>query len=340
MDFGEILGKAWKIIWKNKVLWIFGILAGCGANGGSSGGGGNSSINQSNSSWGGDSFGGMFPQAEQFFRRVESFFENIQEGTIILVIIGLVVLALLVSAIVLFLSSIGKAGLIYGASQADETDETAEKLTFKQVWNGGKPFFWRIVLLNLLVGAASIILVLLLVLPAILLSILTLGVGLFCILPLLCIMVPAFWLVDVFIEQAMVAIVVEDLGIFDSIKRSWQVVIQENLGSYIVLGLILGIGGAIVGFVIALPMLLMVIPIVIALIAESRAVLGGGLITALVLFILYLPVLLVLSGILQAYVGSAWTLAFRQSASASLEEPVDFDGDLELLSNETPDSAG
>ena len=29
MDFSEVLGKAWRIIWKHKVLWIFGIFAGC-----------------------------------------------------------------------------------------------------------------------------------------------------------------------------------------------------------------------------------------------------------------------------------------------------------------------
>ncbi len=30
MDYGEVLSKAWKIAWKFKVLWIFGILASCG----------------------------------------------------------------------------------------------------------------------------------------------------------------------------------------------------------------------------------------------------------------------------------------------------------------------
>ena len=43
-DFGDVLSRAWQIIWKHKVLWIFGILAGCsrGSSGfrGSSGGGG------------------------------------------------------------------------------------------------------------------------------------------------------------------------------------------------------------------------------------------------------------------------------------------------------------
>lgn len=44
MDYGEVLSKAWKIIWKHKILWLFGILASCGAlNTMSSGGGGGAS---------------------------------------------------------------------------------------------------------------------------------------------------------------------------------------------------------------------------------------------------------------------------------------------------------
>ena len=39
-NFGEILTRAWQITWKYKVLWIFGILAGCTNGGGGGGGGG------------------------------------------------------------------------------------------------------------------------------------------------------------------------------------------------------------------------------------------------------------------------------------------------------------
>ena len=40
-NFGEVLTRAWQIIWKHKVLWIFGILASCGrGSGGGNGGGG------------------------------------------------------------------------------------------------------------------------------------------------------------------------------------------------------------------------------------------------------------------------------------------------------------
>lgn len=339
MDFGEVLGKAWKIIWKNKVLWIFGILAGCGASGGSGGGGGSSNFSQGSSSMGQNPFGGRFPQAEQFFSQMERFFENIDAATVTLLIVGGVFLGLLLSVLVLALSSIGKAGLIYGASQADVASPAAEKMNFKQVWNGGKPYFWRIVLLSLLIGAASLVLVLLLMVPAILLGILTLGIGLLCILPLICILVPVFWVVNVLIEQATVAIVVEDLGVFDSIKRAWQVVVQQNLGSYIVLGLILMIGRAIVSFLIGLPALLILIPIVVGVVAGTQAALSGGLVTALVIFLIYLPIAILLSGILQAYVGSAWTLAFRRAVRP---QPVlaKYDDETDLLTTDTPDSQG
>ena len=45
MDYGEVLSKAWKIVWKFKILWIFGILASCTGNAGSGvGSGGNNGV--------------------------------------------------------------------------------------------------------------------------------------------------------------------------------------------------------------------------------------------------------------------------------------------------------
>jgi hypothetical protein len=40
MDFGEVLTKAWKIIWKYKILWLFGIFVFLWGGGGGGGGGG------------------------------------------------------------------------------------------------------------------------------------------------------------------------------------------------------------------------------------------------------------------------------------------------------------
>ena len=53
MDYGEIFSKAWKIIWKYKILWLFGIFASCSGGGGNGGGGGiNSGVQFSGNDYG------------------------------------------------------------------------------------------------------------------------------------------------------------------------------------------------------------------------------------------------------------------------------------------------
>jgi hypothetical protein len=44
LSLGPTLSRAWEIIWRHKILWIFGILAGC-ATGGGGGSGGSPNIN-------------------------------------------------------------------------------------------------------------------------------------------------------------------------------------------------------------------------------------------------------------------------------------------------------
>ena len=75
MDFGKILTRAWEIIWKFKVLWIFGILASCGQGTSSGGGGGGNT---------GFQFSGkdvnLHPEVNRYFSQIERFFDNIDDG--------------------------------------------------------------------------------------------------------------------------------------------------------------------------------------------------------------------------------------------------------------------
>lgn len=317
MDFGEVLTKAWKIIWKFKVLWVFGILASCGQGGGGNGSGSaNSSIRYSGN--GGD----LPPRFHQFFYNLEDFFNHIHAWQIVAIILGLFMLGILISAIMAALNTIGRIGLIQGTLAAEAG---AESMNFTELFNRGKPFFWRIFGFNLLAGLAIVVIVLLLLMPFIGIGALTFGIGLLCLIPLLCILVPVGWLVGVILEQANIAIVVEDLNILDGLKRGWQV-FRDHLGNIIVMALILGIGGAIVGFVLALPIFLLVTPVLIGIIAGSVSgsgfLFGGGIAIAILCFAIYLPILILLGGILQAYLKTAWTLTYlrlTQVAPSSID---------------------
>jgi hypothetical protein len=286
MDFGEVLGKAWKIIWKHKILWIFGILAGLGNGLGSNG---SNRIRYSLQ-------GNQFP-------RVQSFILNIPLWVWLLV--GLFIF--LVMIIIFILSTIGHIGLIKGTLHADE--DTAS-LSFGKLFNEVLHYFWRIFGLTFLVGVVSFIVVLFFVVPIIVIGIASI-IGILCVIPLICLLFPISWLLSLFIEQSIIAIVLEDTGIFDGLSRGWNVVIK-NIGVMILMALIIFIGGGIVNFVIALPLFLIITPVIVNLIASNGQAFGVGLIVSIILFIIYLPVLLVLTGIVKAYISAAWTLTYRR----------------------------
>ena len=314
MEFGEILTKAWKIIWKFKILWVFGILSSCGQGGGGGGGGGNSGVQFSGNKV--DLPSGM----SQFFYDLETFFNHIQGWQIAALIIGFFFFILILSAVFSAISTVGRIGLIQGTVKADAG---ADRLTFQELFNSGKPFFLRIFGLNLLIGLAIFIFAILMILPIVGVAIFTLGIGLVCLIPIICLLVPVSWLASVVIEQANIAIVVEDLNIIDGLQRGWEV-FRDNIGNMILMALILVIGGGIVGIILAFPMFLVMVPILIGLIGGSTTgndfLFGGGIAVAVICFIAYLPVIIVLGGILQAYLKSAWTLTYLRLTGSPTPE--------------------
>jgi len=304
-NFGEVLSRAWQIVWKHKGLWIFGIFAGCSRSGGgaSSGGGGGGT--------------GVEPGGQQPFAELQRIFEQIGQwigdNPWIIAVFVLLILALLILSI--FLGTIGRIGLIKGTYRAEQG---AERLIFGELFSESMPYFWRVFGLSLLIG----LLFLLLFLPLIFFGIITAGVGFLCILPLLCLLIPISWAVMVVIEQANAAIVLEDLGIGDGLRRGWEVV-RANVGTMILMALILFIGSAVVGIVLAIPLIVTVIPLAIGLAAGAEGNQPArwfwivGACSAV-----YLPVLLLLNGILTAFMQSAWTLTYMRLTKPQDNVPI------------------
>ncbi len=291
MQYGEVLSKAWKIIWKYKVLWIFGILAslGTGGGGGGSGGGG------SNYSGGNETF----PQFEQFSHQVENWVSQ-NWWVIGVIIMAVVVLVLLV----IVLSTYGRIGLARGAWQADEGKE---ELTFGELFAASSRYFWRIILLSILIFVMWLALILVLMFPVVI----TAGIAMICLFPVFCLLVPLAWIVNLVIEQAVVAIVGEDLGVMDGLKRGWEV-FRAHIAEMLIMGLVLGLGSFLAHLLIALPFIFTLVPMIGSVIMQNEQALRTGLTFSLVLVCLYAPIALLLGGVLQSYLGTAWALTFRR----------------------------
>ncbi len=318
MDYGEILKKSWKIIWRFKVLWIFGFLASCGKGSGGGGGGGGSA--QSGGGTGGNGFqGGEFGEGiNRFVDQLGTYFSNITTWEWILIVVGGLILITVLALLAMAVSTIGKIGLIRGAWKADEG---VEKLGFGELLAGSWRYFWRVILFTVGLTVLGWIVGFLLLFPTLIFTVVTLGLGLCLLIPFAILFA---WVLAIFVNQAVVAIVTEDLGVMEGVKRAWQL-LRDNFVAYLVMGLILSVGMAVITILLAAPLIAIALPFIIGAIGASGAhstigLMEGGVVS-LVLLCLYVPIMIVIGAMLEAYMWTAWTLVFRR-LSGRLGEAV------------------
>lgn len=287
MNFGEVLSRAWNIIWKNKILWIFGLLAALG------GGSASSNFNYRFE-------GNNLPAPFRGMLQTGNF-----PAWLVLLLVGA---ALVLFVVIVILSTLGRAGLVRGIWLADAGEG---RLSFTSLFEASRVYFLRVLLLGLLIFGISLSLILAIVIPGAIASVFTFGIAMICLLPLICLLVPVFIVLQVVFDLAIISIVGEDLSVMDGLRRGWEV-FRAHLGEMIGMGVIIVIGTAVANFIIGLPTLPILAMVAGATLSGTRVLVSGGILLALVLFLLYLPVLLVLHGIVTAYVESAWTLTFRR----------------------------
>lgn len=282
MNFGEVLSRAWQIIWRNKILWVFGLLASLAAVGDTG------------------NFQELNSRSGNIFHWTHQAGESFPLWAGLILAAGAVVLFFLV----IVLGTLGRAALMRGAALADGG---APRLTFAQLFEAGRQYFARVLVLEILLVVAGLALVMVLVTP----TVLTFGLGLLCLWPLFLLLGPLFFGLSVLFKLAIAAVTGEDLGTADALRRGWQV-LRSNLAQVIAISLILLLGSYLVGSLIAMPVKAALAPVVIAAFSRADGFVRGGAVLSIFLFILYLPLLLAAGGMLMAYVDTAWAVIFRR----------------------------
>ncbi|MCJ7513502.1 MAG: hypothetical protein MUO23_11095 [Anaerolineales bacterium] len=276
MDFGEVLTRTWQITWRYKGLWVLGLLAGCGT-----GGGGGSGTGWRTS--GNDS----------------------QLGQAMLEIPGWVWIALAIGALILILvffvlGVVGTGGLIAAFRQADE----GKDVSLGQAFRLGMRHFWRLLgfrLLLLLLGIVAAALVFVAAIGS-------LGI---CLVPLLCIGLPAAFLLGVYVSLAQISLIDDNQKALDGFRRGWEV-LRSNPGPALLMGLILLGGGLVIGLILSVPILLLMMPLFITLASGEQANITGGLLVSGLCTLGYFPILLLVNAVLQTFINGAWTLTYRR----------------------------
>jgi hypothetical protein len=300
MDYGEILSKAWKIIWKYKVLWIFGLFASCSSNNGNS-------SNFRTSSSNGRAYGGLPPQ-------IERMLEWMITPTGIAVIISVM---LVFTIIGLAIASIGIIGLQKGTRLGDQG---VEKMTFSELWAESTPYYWRIFWLNMflfLIGILSVLILMAGPLYYLFVNRNSFGqVGeLDVVLPMImmlfacmcCIFLPFSWVLGMLTNMWTSAIILDDCSWGEGFARAWKI-FKDNFWNLVGLSVILFLISLAAGFVIAIPLFAVMMPVVIAV--QTARTDTSALLIPLLCMVALSPVLWFLRAVLTSYVQSVWTLAY------------------------------
>jgi hypothetical protein len=283
MDYGKIFARAWDIIWEHKFLILLGVLV---ALSGASNGGGS--------------------QAQYVFRGDEiqwgdmpsfEYGSPLRELGIPMAVFGgllvLAGLAVLVGLAFWAAGTLARGGLISAVNEIEAERPTSLSEAFKAGWEKG----WRLIGIGLVPAIPMLVLII------ISLSVFlgyggyelltrglypTLGLGTFLpVFVMACLLVPTAMILGLLRNFANRACMLEDLGVFGSYKRGFEV-LGDNLGPALLLFLIqlalsLGIW------------MMMIVP---------------GILIALCC--LLWPLLILIEGAFAAYYSTLWTLAWRE----------------------------
>jgi len=325
MDQIAIVKRAWTILWRYKVLWIFGILVALTSGGGGGGGGTGYRFDASN-------FDRPMYQDWPWLRDV---FQPERIAGIVVCCCCLLFLVVIASIIVQYVS---RAALIRSVDQIEETGHAPSwRAGLRLGWTNRTFRLWLLELIvGIIVGIGALVLLLLAASPLLLLLTdtdagritgIVLSVMLF--LFFLFVLIAAAIVLSVLQEFWSREVLLADRGIGDALSSGYTLVrsrLRDVGGMWLVM---LGIG---IGF------LLLMIPIVVAVFALSGGIGAGlgylvheatqsvpwaiGVGLPVFLIIMLIPLTLI-GGLYTVFKSSAWTLAYREVTAPWRPKPAE-----------------
>jgi hypothetical protein len=132
-----------------------------------------------------------------------------------------------------------------------------------------------------------------------------------CLIPILMIVV------RVVVHFAQFAVVLENMGVVDGLRRGWAI-LKANFVNALILGVILFVIGIVVAIIVAIPIAVAVVALVVPFAVQTSAAASQArppdftlLAIAGLCFVCYLPILIVVAAIYRTWDAAVWTLAYR-----------------------------
>jgi len=224
-DFGEILTRAVKIAWKHKILWLYSALPVI------------------------LSFLFVpFMFLPIFFSETDPYREPffVDQPVYVLLFIGF---SLFISALSVVMYGISSSAVTLGVLQVDGG---TERLEVGKLFEDSKPYWWRVLGVLLLIGIGISFIFMVIFGCMTMVGAVTVGLGFICMMPLFLVIYPIMMVLYGFIEISQAAVVVDDIGVTDAIRRGWELV-KVNFWRILLISFIVYMGISILSSIIVLP---------------------------------------------------------------------------------------
>ncbi|HEX2740550.1 MAG TPA: hypothetical protein VHM69_08895 [Rubrobacter sp.] len=313
MNYGTLIGDAFRITLSNRYLWFFGLFAG---------GTGSSFVPNVPSTGGGNFNPDDFQQSSTGF---SAFTAQVGQGVFgnMVLILGIVVVAILIVLFLIMMAIISHGALAESVAAIDR----GERRRFGSTFRAGMANFWRVLGYYVVFFLVAIGLLVVIGIPVAILIGGTFAatestgarvsvaviVGILAVLLLIVVFIP----LSIIAQYALREVVVRRARVLGSVGSGYSI-FRHNIGRSLLIWLIqigLSIGIAI-AFILAFLIvgLILFIPTIALAIAEySTAAIIAGVIAGLIL----LPILLVAAGAIGTFSHAYWTLAYLRLTAPS-----------------------
>ena len=310
MNYGELIGDAFRITLRNRYLWFFGFFAG-----------GSTGFNvPTNIPTGGGNFNPDDFQSSSMMLSAVQVGQGLGTG---ILIAGIVLIALILALFVIFMSIVSQGALADSVAAIDRGDRRSFGTTFRS----GMGNFWRVLGYFVVFILIAIGLLLVIGIPVALLiggtfaatqslgARITVGVvvGLLAVLALIVVFVP----LSIIGQYALREIVVRRERVLGSLGSGYGI-FRRNIGrSLLILLIQFGIS---IGIAIAFFLALLIVGLVLFIPTIALAVAGistGAWIAGGIALIILIPLLLVATGAIGTFSHAYWTLAYLRVTAAA-----------------------
>lgn len=306
MDYGAIVKEAWRVTWRYKVLWIFGLLSGAASSGGGGGGGSRGYVSDTS-----DFDPATSDLPPELIKAGEQAVQWMTDNLVLL--IALAVFAVLVGIILWVVSIAARGGLIHLVSEAEDRRDVRAR----DGWSAGFGRWFGLFAVRFLLYLPLVLLVIVLVVVTVLpvVAISSSGgsepaaaagvLGTCGVLALLgLVLVVVGFVISLVAEFAERRVMLDGQGTLAAISAGWGD-LRSNFKDVIVMWLIT----LVIGFAYAAATL--VVLVIFgggAVVAFFAAGLFGGVLVGL----LALIALMVPSAVYATFVSSLWTIFWRE----------------------------